>query len=126
MASMRDRHILPMKAKPYFTKEIFKVKKHEISQDDVSKLRQLATIDDREFSRILVSVMSALGASSRQTAAISANSAQIGQIKNMLASASDADIKRLASHLGQQKTGELINAAEATACKESTEGEAEK
>ena len=81
------------------------MKKYEISDLDADKIRALAALDKESFSALISSVISAMGGSKAQATAMSANSEAI---RNMLISASDSDIKKLAARLGQEKTSELI------------------
>ena len=81
------------------------MKKYEISAQDTDKIRALAELDKESFAALISSVINAMGGSKAQAAAMSANSEAI---RNMLASASDSDIKKLAARLGQEKTDTLI------------------
>lgn len=81
------------------------MKKYEMSAQDVDKIRSLAALDKEHFAEVISSVLSAMGMSKAQVAAISANSEAL---RGMIARASDSDIKKLAARLGSEKTNELL------------------
>ncbi len=81
------------------------MRKYEVSAEDVQKLRRLTALDEKSFVSLLSSVVTALGASGKQAAMMTANS---GAIRAMISRASDNDIRKLASRLGPQKTGEIL------------------
>ena len=87
------------------------MKKYEPENVNGERLRALTELDDKRFAEVLSSIAENIGMSDKNRDALLANSTSL---KRMLASASDSDLRRLASGLGKEKTDTVLEAIERT------------